>query len=139
MKRSDIITAARKWLDVKWQHQGRGLAGIDCAGVVVNVALEFGVPVDERTDYQRRTHGTQFLQRFRDCFDEKPVALLREGCIVTLTEPAFPCHCGIISRKHGELYLIHGYAKRRKVVEELFDKLWRDKLVAVFDYPGVED
>lgn len=137
--RAHVIIEARLWKGTKWQHQGRTRAGVDCAGLIVVVAQALGIPVEDRTDYQRRTHGAKFLQHFKDNLTEKPLPEMKEGDIIVLTEPAYPCHCGIVTRKNGELYFIHSYARRRRVVEEHLSQAWRDKIVGVFEFPGVVD
>jgi hypothetical protein len=50
-----------------------------------------------------------------------------------------PTHLAIFGSHplHG-LSLIHGYAKVRKVVEHGFDATWRARLVAVYDFKGLE-
>lgn len=139
MRRNDIVTEARKWLDVKWQHQGRSKSGVDCAGLCVVTARGLGLEVQDTTNYQRRTHGTEFLEYFRSNLVERPYVEMQCGDVIVLTEPSYPCHCGIVTERHGELYFIHAYAKRRKVVEERISEDWRKRIVGVFSFPAVED
>lgn len=136
---NSVILEARSWCGVKWQHQGRSRAGVDCAGVIVMVARALGLPVKDRTDYQRRTHGPQFLQHFKDNLPEKPITEIAPGDVLVFTEPSYPCHCGIVTEKHGTLYFVHGYAKRRKVIEEHLSEEWWRKIVGVFSWPGLEE
>lgn len=139
MRKNDIVEEARKLLNVKWQHQGRSINGVDCAGLCVLTARGLGLEVQDYTNYQRRTHGTEFLEYFRRNLDEKAFGDMTTGDVVVLTEPTYPCHCGIVTERHGEQYFIHAYAKRRKVVEERISDDWRKRIVGVFAFPHLED
>jgi len=40
---SDVVAQARKYMGVRWAHQGRSPAGMDCAGLVIRVAQDLGL------------------------------------------------------------------------------------------------
>lgn len=136
--RSDAVDKAREWLNVRWRHQGRNAAGIDCCGLVIKVGNDLGFFVYETLDYDRNTTGAEFVHYFEDagCI-EIPLAYAQPGDIVITSDRSFPCHCGIVSRKRGELHFIHAYAKRKKVVEEPL-KHWLPIATHAFRYPKVE-
>jgi len=128
---------ARKWLDTPFKHQGRNERGIDCAGLVIMVAKDMGI-VDEqfdRADYPRRSpHSSAFAKYF----DEHLIRAKRKPIVddvIILKEPIFPCHCGIVGERDGQLTIIHSYAPRKKVVEE-FLLHFEDKIMGVYEWPN---
>lgn len=139
MRRADIEREAREYLDVPWLHQGRSTMGVDCAGVCVLVAQKLGVPVEDFTTYQRRTHGTEFIDKFRASLIEIPVDQIAVGDVLVFLEPTYPCHCGIVTERHDTLYFVHAHAKRRKVVEEPLSEDWMSRVVGAFRLPGLEE
>ena len=56
--RYEYLAECRKYLNTRWQHQGRSLKGIDCAGLLVVPALTLGIlqPTDDVTNYGRTPH-----------------------------------------------------------------------------------
>lgn len=137
--RQDLIDAARKYKAVPWRHQGRTMRGIDCAGLIVLSLRDVGIDVPDRTDYQRRTSGVAFIAHFKKHGIQKPVADMQPGDVAVFREPAYPCHSAILTWKNGLMHMIHSHARRRKVVEELYAHEWKDRIIAVFAVPGLEE
>ena len=51
MTEKDIIT---KYLGIPYLHQGRGLDGLDCYGLIINIYKDFGIPlIDINDDYNK--------------------------------------------------------------------------------------
>jgi hypothetical protein len=142
LTRDSIVAAARGWMGTPFRHQGRNDRGIDCVGLVILTGKDVGaVDVDfDNKNYPRRSpHSDDFLQYFRDALIEKKKQDFKPGDIVVLKEPIFPCHCGIIGERHGELTLIHAYAPYKKVTEGFFyAEGWDNLHVATFSYHGTE-
>lgn len=137
ISREDVVTEARKWLGVKWQHQGRGRAGIDCIGLVVRVGQDLGLPITDMQGYKRTPEAHKFLEHVRE--QSEFVSQPEPGCIGLFRERHFPCHIGIFSEKHGEIHLIHSYLPTGKVMEEHFAHQWINALVEVRKYKGLID
>lgn len=136
--RQAIVLAARKWLGVRWRHQGRSASGVDCAGLIALVAKELCISNFDMTNYQRRTHGQLFVNIFRDQLVLRTANELFPGNVALFTDPMYPCHCAIVSHKYGEPHIIHAHAQKRCVVEEYVTQEWHDKLTHVFEFPEVE-
>ena len=117
--RADIVAAARTWIGVRWQHQGRTRHGIDCIGLPVVVAFELGlIAAMPAADYPRRPNGT-FLARFREtALIEILPNQVQSGDVLVFAQQTAPCHCGILTTLHGESAIIHAYAAARKVTRE---------------------
>ncbi len=141
-KGDEIIKEARSLKGVLWRHQGRhAKLGVDCAGVIVLVAASLKYFVYDKVNYSRRPNGFSFMQAFKDNMKQKPLAEMQAGDVLTFKEKNYHCHCGIIGKdEEGRLTLIHAYALRRKVCEELLEQGdWMEKAVACFEFYGVNE
>lgn len=142
MKRNDIITEARKWLDTPFVHQGRSDMGLDCVGLIIKVGEYFDVPYEDKIGYVRAPHDNTFLEHLRKFLKRAPIDAKRDGLIGVFRENLFPCHVGIFGRTDdGFQTLINTRVDRRMVVEEKYDDARPDdfKLVMLLSYPGLED
>ncbi len=140
--RAQIVEEARSWIGVRWRHQGRTrVHGIDCIGLVARVGEAFGM-VDMATvpnDYGRRTECYDFLIPFQQHMERIPLKEAKEGDVVILREHAYPCHCGILGSRDGDLTLIHAYLPRHQVMEERYSAAWIPKSLHAFRFKGLED
>ena len=138
LNRQDIVDEARSWLGVKWVHQGRTRYGIDCAGLVIEVAKSLGLSAYDTTNYQRRTHGHKFLNHFRQNMIEKRISDALPGDVMLFRDDMYPCHSTILGDRSAMLTIIHAHATRRAVVEDfLHQGDWQDRCVACFEFEGV--
>lgn len=134
-KSSDVIDEARKWLGVPFQHQGRTRFGIDCAGLVEQVALALGVlPAGYRAprNYARRPNGTMHELVTTYC---AKLARAEPGCIVLFQFPkaTTPGHIGICTGAT----LIHAHARTRRVVEHGYREPWLGWTHSTWRLPGL--
>lgn len=140
MKREDIVAAAREWIGVKWQHQGRTRHGVDCVGLLVVTGSALGLDGYDWTDYPRRPDG-RFVRHFKDVLKIKRVSAMDDGDVVIFSDGGHACHCGIMSTFRGAPAVIHSVVSRRKVVEESMTGV-RDSVgppMFCFEFPEVED
>ncbi len=137
--RADIVSAARGYLGVPWRHQGRDGRGLDCAGLVVVVARQLGLADHDVTGYSRHAQGFAFVEAFRAAMDPVPVAAMRPGDVALFADAVQPCHCALVSEKHGVLHLIHAHALRRQVIEEPYRGEWPDKVSFAFRFRGLSE
>lgn len=140
MTRDDIVAAARSFMGVPFQHQGRTRAGIDCIGLVLNVGWQLGfLPRDyDVQGYSRIPDG----RLFAEC-DRLLVAIPAPvyGCVVTMRFDGEPQHVGIVGEHKGHPTLIHALwdrdRKRSKVIETRLTPPWPARIVGCFDAPGL--
>jgi hypothetical protein len=134
---ADVIAEARKYLGVRWVHQGRAAVGIDCAGLLIRVHQGLGLPVADRKGYRRSSDSIEFLEHIRQQTSAglEPVP----GAIGMFAESTFACHTGIFSEKHGVLHLIHAKMSAGKVIEEPFIGALVSQLIEVRHINGLED
>jgi len=121
MTEGDLMVAeARKWLGVRWRHQGRSRrTGVDCVGLCLMVARGLGVTVADITTYPRR-HDGSLLRLY---LDQRLTATGRyqpqQGDVALFRDNGFAVHVGFIGAgAAGALTVIHAHARRRQVIEE---------------------
>ena len=134
--RSRIVDEARRWIGVRWRHQGRDRHyGIDCVGLGLAVGWELNLlPKDDHTGYRRGTYG----QTFRRWFEAagmiwKPIEQKDRGDVLILEDGGYPCHLGIFTRNT----IIHAHIRYRRVVEEAYTDEWVQKTIDCYEYPGL--
>lgn len=141
--RDDIVAAARRWLGTRFRHQGRGPAGVDCAGLVIKVAHELGLSTFDIADYQRVPHRGAFLEHFAGEMDRVPILDALPGDALVLRDSAEPYHVGLITAKNGAPHFIHAHSLRGVVCEDplrtvTHDGQGRDKRVRAYRFRGIE-
>jgi NlpC/P60 family putative phage cell wall peptidase len=141
MKRIEIITEARTWLEIKWQHQAclKNVA-CDCVGLVRGVGAAFGLVVglDDLNYSQRPCHKAEKLYgKMEKYLTEIPIAEAKPGDVLLFGWGDWPAyHCGIVSYNG---FVIHTWLDVGKVVESRLDDSWQENIRYAFQYPGVED
>lgn len=137
--RADIVTEARTWVGVPWRHTGRNRQGIDCAGLVVVVAKALGVADYDHTGYTRKAIDHSILDHFGNNMRQKPICECKMGDVLLFRDTKYPFHVGMLGWRYDAMSLIHGYAERRKVVEEQYLGEWPSRALACFEFYGLED
>lgn len=143
-KRADIIACARTYIGTPFQHQGRikGRA-MDCVGLVLCVGKELGLSVpDYPLNYDPEPTDDTVLRECKKYLREILVEQMQPGdvaCMDVGGRVVMPSHTCIISPLAPGVGIIHAYNWIGKVCEHTLDKAWRDRIVAVFQFPGLED
>lgn len=134
MKRQDVVDAARKYLGVKWKHQGRmPESGLDCLGFIVQVAKDLGMEPHDPVDYTRMPDGQRLMQELN--VQLKPVLTYDTGDVLLMRMGTNPQHLAIVTETGG---IIHSYANIRRVVEHPLDDEWKSRIVCAYSVPGIE-
>lgn len=137
-----IVAAARRFLGVRFAHQGRSAAGLDCLGLLLLSAQQAGLTFGgvgalalETPDYGARP-DTQLLQA-RLLEHLLPVRTAQPADILLLAIEGRPQHLALVSDypQAGELGMIHAYALARAVVEHRYDAQWRQATRRIFRLP----
>lgn len=140
--RQDIMETARETLGTKWVHQGRLVhRGIDCVGVVLYVCRRRRLPGVESYEppvYQAEAKWDDFVRYFQAKLQQVHPSEAKPGDVLCLRQNIYPCHCGVLTEKNGELYFVHSYRVVGRVVEERYTGRWRKLTRAAFILPGVE-
>lgn len=137
--RSAIVAEARTWLEVRFRHQGRSREGVDCAGLVEEVARSLNLSDVRVTGYARLPDGKSLLKLCREHMIEIDPALMQPGDVCVFRSALEPEHLGIVGDySAGGSSLIHASAYFGRVIEVRFDSKARQHIVAAFRLPGVD-
>lgn len=110
----NIVDSARKYLGVKFQHQGRTDRGLDCLGLIVRAATDCGIICNDRTDYSHRLVRNTLLNGILQHCD--PITEPVVGCIALFELDTLQQHCALVTSV-DPIYVIHAYAPIKMVVE----------------------
>lgn len=128
----DIVNAARKYIGVRWLHQGRNrINGLDCVGLLVVVAQDLGLSNYDFKAYQRHPVGGNFLDHFDLNLKRVDPRFETGGDITIFKESAYPYHTGFLTNQGT---LVHSSIRRKSVVEEPYDH-WQHKRCFAFRFP----
>lgn len=138
MTADDIIAAARACLGTPFRHQGRiPGTGLDCAGVVVEVARAVGASPLDVSGYGRVPANGQLeatldaqpdLQRILDLDARQP------GDILLLRFAGEPQHLALLT---ADDTLIHSYEAVGRCCEHRLSSMWAARIVRVYRFLGV--
>lgn len=128
---AEIVSAARKYLGVRWRHQGRSSLGVDCLGLLVLVGKDLGLESRDTTDYARLPDGARLMRELDEQLTR--VAEHQAGDILLMRFNSSPQHLAIKT----DIGIIHAYAQARKVVEHSLDSVWSSRIVCSYRLPEV--
>lgn len=131
---SAFVAAARRYLGVRWLHQGRNRQhGLDCAGLIVAAMDDLRKPVVDLPAYGREPWRDGLRRAVEATFGPPLAREPQPGDVLLMRFATEPQHLAIVGDYvHGGLSLIHSYADVRKVVEHRLDDAWRARIVAVY-------
>ncbi len=139
VSREQIVAAARGWLGTPFHHQGRvKRAGVDCAGVIVEVARELGVGDVDVRGYGHRPDSRELEQLCHEHMTPVAPQDAKPGDVLLIMIDGAPQHMAFVTEIGGERAMLHSYAPARRVVEHRIDQDWAGRIVAAFQLPGVE-
>ena len=128
-----LITTARGWIGAPYLHQGRGRHGVDCLGLVLEVARAHDLIPG---DLDWRGYGRMPFRSFL----EKEIATrctqieaAVPGSLVVIKWSRAAAHLAICTGPN----LIHACASRKQVVEHGYRGVWLRLTHSVWALPGV--
>jgi NlpC/P60 family putative phage cell wall peptidase len=143
MRRAEIVAEARGWIGTPYFHQAsRKGAGSDCLGLVRGLWRAFLGAEPERVppyspDWAEALGEETLLEAARRHLREVAPGAARAGDVLIFRMgTGVPAkHCGVLT---GDGTLVHAYWGRA-VVETRMTPWWQRRVVAAFEFPGVED
>jgi cell wall-associated NlpC family hydrolase len=118
-----IADAARKYLGTPFRHRGRGRY-LDCAGLVVKVSNDLGIPIQDQKHYGREPFRDGLVEAAERAFGQAiltaPVRLsqVEEDDVLLIRYAVNPHHAMIVGRSpQGWLTVIHADGHYGKVIE----------------------
>lgn len=136
-----ITDEARKYLGVKWRHQGRTVHGLDCIGLLARVGIDLGLACESKDHkvYPRIPSDHFLIESLIDTgcnfvgYEDR-----REGDILIFKQKSLPCHCGILSKKYNQFHIIHSHMFVGKVIEEQLSKEWDKCIIQALSFPRIK-
>jgi cell wall-associated NlpC family hydrolase len=133
---AEIILEAETWIGTPFKHQGRVKGvGVDCYGLVIEVARHFDLTAFKSGNYGRKPNPTVMWQALRTHMREISLRDLRPGAILFMAYEKEPMHLAIFDGEN----IIHALAIARKCVKQRLDSQLRSKIRGVFVFPGMID
>ena len=141
IKRRDIVASARAWVGVPYRHLGRDRSGVDCAGLIVNVAHDFGFTVKDNRAYSNQPKAQTLLAPAERQMWRIERDRIIPGDIVVLWawDPNEPQHFGIIGDHPHGVTVIHAFSKFSKVTEQSWNAFWNKHFSRIYNLPGTEE
>jgi len=132
----NIINEARGWIDTPFVHQGRTKGqAVDCAGLIIGVAEAIGAIGDfeDLANYPRSPDGTMrgVLNKH---LDRKLVMDQKSGDVLFFAFARIPQHLAILTDCNT---IIHAYETSGRVVEHIYDDVWRRMVRGVYAFKVV--
>jgi cell wall-associated NlpC family hydrolase len=130
------------YLGVPFQHMGRSEKGLDCVGLLVLVARELGIEVQDSPHYgrepARNNNSFQLADYLRlhlgDPVEREP--RINDVLLMKLRPRFAPAHVGIVAPHPYGLALIHSYGQIGKVVLQRIDERRDRQIVGVYQWPA---
>lgn len=136
---SDIVNAARQWIDTPYAHQGRTIGvEADCFGLVVSVAHQLGLSDYDIDGYSREADGILMAKTLRSQMVEISRNLIVPGAVLHLAFKRVPLHLAIVTTIKPT-YIIHSFSHSRRVVEHRLSSLWSRRIRGVYRFSGVTE
>jgi NlpC/P60 family putative phage cell wall peptidase len=137
--RSAIVAEARRWLGTRWQHQGRTLGhGVDCIGLVLEVARACGLTDLSISEYARRGGGGLLHAGLIEHMQPVGLESIQPADVLLMRFDGQPQHVALVTDHPAGLGVIHAYLQARKVVEHRLDDIWRGRTLAAFAFKGLQ-
>lgn len=133
---------AAAYLGVPFVHMGRSRKGLDCVGLLVLVARDMGLEVEDSPYYGRepaRNNNSFQLQDYLRRALGEPVdrPYQPNDVVVMKLRPRFaPAHVGMVAPHPYGLSLIHSYGEAGKVVRQRIDERRASQIVEVYQWPA---
>lgn len=143
--RADIVTLARSWIGTPFHHQGRvPRVALDCVGVLACTMSHFGMPYEDVHGYAKRPDGTQLMARLSGALDAATSPELGNVLVFDVIDEShhWPMHVAL----RTDVGMLHAYSGARRkgdtragfVIEHPIDERWAKRLVAEFQFRGLE-
>ena len=139
--REQILAEARSWIGTPWLHQHRMKSvGVDCAGLVTQVAAANGLSTFDVLNYERLPRGGELLEICNREMTRIATSAMRPADVACFRIRREPQHLGFVAdHPLGGLSMIHGDSAIGRVVEHRLDARWLERIVAVYRLYGVPE
>jgi|SRR5215471_1382052 len=147
LDRQRVLDAMQQSLGLPFQYQGRGQeladgtrAGVDCIGLVLRVAWDCQIPLEDSADYQSIADAARLTAELERQLVALPVADVAPGDVVQWRgRPAPyspPDNVALVGWQQGRLTMVAALLQRG-VVEWGYRAPWPSLVTAAYRLPGV--
>jgi cell wall-associated NlpC family hydrolase len=136
---ADVVAEARQWLGVKYRHQGRSRAGVDCIGLPAVVRAGLGLPTLDVTGYARTSTAFEMLDFCRAHMVEVTPAEIQPGDILVQID-GIGRHMAIVCDyplRPDSLGIIHAWLPNRRVTECRLDETFMATVRGCFRFKEI--
>lgn len=136
-KANDIVLIAQGLVGVRYRHQGRNEAGLDCAGLIIVVAHLLGLTDKDTTSYSRRPNAPEFTAFMLETgCTQLPYGKHENGDILRMNTAGWPVHIAIYEiDERGQEWYIHAFLPHKKVTRDPLTKAVKDAISSVWRFP----
>jgi len=145
--RQSVLVAIQPYIGLPFQYQGRGQvladgtrAGVDCIGLVLRVAWDVGLALEDSADYQSIADAARLTAELERQLVVIPVADVAPGDVVqwrtrsALYSP--PDNVALVGWQHERLTLVAAVLGRG-VLEWGYRSPWPSLVTAAYRLPGL--
>jgi|SRR5215831_6859935 len=145
--RQTVLDAMQSYIGLPFQYQGRGhlfadetRAGVDCIGLVLRVAWDVGIALEDSADYRSIADAARLTAELERQLRVIPVAELAPGDVVQWRERTAPysppANVALVGWQQERLTLIAAVLGRG-VLEWGYRAPWPARVTAAYQLPGV--
>lgn len=130
-----IIEEAKKYLGLKWVHQGRNLKnGVDCAGFIVEVLKKLGYNTDfDYKGYGRFPDASRLLHVILTVAERVSFEDRQDGDIILFKVEKNPQHVTFFLKNEEDDFFIHSQNEMKGgVILTRLDEHYKKLLVGIF-------
>jgi hypothetical protein len=137
---AELIDTARSYTGVRWRHQGRTRAGLDCLGLVIRTTHDHGLTDFDVKGYSTLPNGSMTALLEEHCIKQPPGTEPVAGMVAEIMFEREPQHIALVVPYHlGGVALLHAMSHfPRRVAEHRLDDQWRKRIVGLYCLPGVD-
>jgi cell wall-associated NlpC family hydrolase len=133
-----FIKDCMTFLGVKYHHQGRTRAGVDCVGFLVAACRMQDLPIIDSNNYGMEPVGLRLLKHFEDqpFLYRVPIEERRRGDTLVFRIWNLPQHCALYLGRdeEGNELIIHSADSIKEVQLLNISEVWTKRIVAVFRF-----
>lgn len=136
--RTEILRVARGYVQVPYQHQGRGLngSGLDCLGYIFRVAWDLGLPAEDDATYTPQGDRRALVLACQAQMVSIPIAEARPGDVLQIADTSLTCHLAFLGDGGHPYTLLHASLKWQRVIEHGYVRPWPAWTIAAYRLPG---
>ncbi len=133
-----VVHRAEHLVGTPFVHQGRGKSGLDCIGLIVDIAEYLGHKIEDTTRYGPEGNSALLLEKCRQYGIPVDINNYQSGDVVLISwlrDPDKPHHAGVVLQTNdGVFCLIHGDKKAGKIVKHALTIEYHKRITHAFRF-----